>query len=137
MSRTSPKLTIHTPYSSIPGFGWSGAPKKAANTQGGLPWDFTKSAICFNAVMLSLGYEKYVTQGGDWGSMLTRHAAQCFPDNIKAIRRCVRPSIWVSFNGTLRRRQFLLRCHNARRNRGSDRPRKARSEATTGLQVRS
>lgn len=75
----------HLVMPSIPGFGWSGAPKKAANTQGGLPWDFTKSAICFNAVMLSLGYEKYVTQGGDWGSMLTRHAAQCFPDNIKAI----------------------------------------------------
>lgn len=36
--------------------------------------------------MLSLGYDKYVTQGGDWGSMLTRHTAQCFPDNVKALR---------------------------------------------------
>lgn len=41
-----------------------------------------------NAVMLSLGYDKYVTQGGDWGSMITRHTAQCFPDNVKALREC-------------------------------------------------
>lgn len=79
-------LTEEDFHRSIPGFAWSGAPKKAANTQGGVPWNYTKSAICFNAVMLSLGYEKYVTQGGDWGSMLTRHTSQCFPDNVKALR---------------------------------------------------
>lgn len=36
--------------------------------------------------MQSLGYKKYVTQGGDWGSMLTRHTAQCFPENVLALR---------------------------------------------------
>jgi len=35
--------------------------------------------------MLSLGYERYVVQGGDWGSMLLRFLSQKFPDNVKAL----------------------------------------------------
>lgn len=37
--------------------------------------------------MLSLGYEKYLTQAGDWGSMLTRYLALSFPENVKAVRK--------------------------------------------------
>lgn len=51
---------------SIPGYAFSDAPKRAAKTEGGSPWNYTKTATCFNAIMLSLGYDKYVTQGGDW-----------------------------------------------------------------------
>ena len=51
---------------SIPGYAFSDAPKRAAKSQGGPPWNYTKTATCFNAIMLSLGYDKYVTQGGDW-----------------------------------------------------------------------
>ena len=35
--------------------------------------------------MLSLGYTKYLTQGGDWGSMTTRYLALSFPGNVKAV----------------------------------------------------
>jgi hypothetical protein len=71
---------------SIPGYAFSDPPKRPSKSKGGVPWSFTKTAICFNAIMLSLGYEKYVCQGGDWGSMLTRATAQTFPDNVKALR---------------------------------------------------
>jgi pimeloyl-ACP methyl ester carboxylesterase len=34
--------------------------------------------------MLALGYSEYVTQGGDWGSMITRQQARLFPKSVKA-----------------------------------------------------
>jgi pimeloyl-ACP methyl ester carboxylesterase len=34
--------------------------------------------------MLSLGYEQYVTQGGDWGMMITRAMGILYPSSVKA-----------------------------------------------------
>lgn len=34
--------------------------------------------------MLQLGYNEYVTQGGDWGFMVTRAMGRLFPDHCKA-----------------------------------------------------
>lgn len=82
-------------HSSIPGYAFSDAPKKGARTEGGVPWGYAKSAKCFNAVMMSLGYSTYVTAGGDWGSMLTRFMALSFPDNVKALRAYSNPPLNV------------------------------------------
>ncbi|KAL7006435.1 hypothetical protein EMMF5_004088 [Cystobasidiomycetes sp. EMM_F5] len=79
----------HIVMPSIPGYAFSDAPKRGTKTTNGVPWSmlvyYEKSAICFNAIMQSLGYKKYLTQGGDWGSMLTRYTAQSFPDNVMAL----------------------------------------------------
>ncbi|KAL3425026.1 epoxide hydrolase [Phlyctema vagabunda] len=34
--------------------------------------------------MLQLGYDEYVTQGGDWGSIITRSMDILYPDHVKA-----------------------------------------------------
>jgi pimeloyl-ACP methyl ester carboxylesterase len=35
--------------------------------------------------MIKLGYTKYVAQGGDWGSLITRRLGQLHSDHCKAI----------------------------------------------------
>lgn len=82
--------SYHIVMPSIPGYAFSDPPKRPAKAKGGVPLSYKKAAQCLNAIMQCLGYEKYVTQGGDWGSMLTRATAQLFPDNVKALRACNR-----------------------------------------------
>jgi pimeloyl-ACP methyl ester carboxylesterase len=53
--------------------------------------------------MLALGYPEYVTQGGDWGSMITRQQARMFPKSVKAAHinfAAMRPSnlLWQPFS---------------------------------------
>lgn len=35
--------------------------------------------------MITLGYDQYVTQGGDWGSMITRQQARLFPQHVRGV----------------------------------------------------
>ena len=51
---------------SLPGYGFSGP-----TTERG--WDVRRTASAWAALMAGLGYERYGIQGGDWGSMVTRH----------------------------------------------------------------
>ncbi|KAH9037761.1 alpha/beta-hydrolase [Lactarius hengduanensis] len=45
----------------------------------------TESSWLFNKLMISLGYSEYVTQGGDWGHVLTLAAASKYgPEHVKA-----------------------------------------------------
>ena len=46
---------------SLPGFGFSGQPKEAG-------WGSDRIARAFDVLMKRLGYDRYVAQGGDWGS---------------------------------------------------------------------
>lgn len=39
---------------------------------------------CFHKLMLKLGYTEYVTQGGDWGAIITRTMAAMYPKHLKA-----------------------------------------------------
>ena len=34
-----------------------------------------------NELMLELGYNKYIAQGGDWGATVSKWIAELFPDN--------------------------------------------------------
>lgn len=43
-------------------------------------------AESMHKVMLALGYEEYVTQGGDWGFLITRAMAHLYPQHVR-IRR--------------------------------------------------
>src|SRR5262245_27595721 len=49
---------------SMPGYGYSGKPAATG-------WDPTHIARAWVVLMKRLGYEKFVAQGGDWGSVIT------------------------------------------------------------------
>ncbi|KAL8790182.1 MAG: hypothetical protein Q9213_000713 [Squamulea squamosa] len=69
---------FHVIVPSIPGFGPGDAPKKS-----GLGPQIT--AHGFKKLMVDvLGYKRFVTQGGDWGSMITRSMAMMYPQNVRA-----------------------------------------------------
>ena len=69
---------FHVVAPSIPGFGPGPAPTKFGIGP-------TNVARAFDAVMHKvLGYQKYVLQGGDFGSFITRSMAIQFPNRVRA-----------------------------------------------------
>ncbi|KAF8257161.1 Alpha/Beta hydrolase protein [Lactarius quietus] len=86
VTKVLPLLTVgsadhpafHVVAPSLPGYAWS---------EGVLEKGFVAEhyAELFNKLMLSLGYNEYVTQGGDWGHALTLHTASKYgPKHVKA-----------------------------------------------------
>ena len=57
----------------IPGYGFSDKPTE-------LGMNSEEVAKLENELMLSLGYNKYIAQGGDWGATITKWIAELFPD---------------------------------------------------------
>ncbi|HUR78120.1 MAG TPA: epoxide hydrolase [Acidimicrobiales bacterium] len=55
---------FHVMCPSLPGYGWSDKP----TTTG---WGTQRISKAWTQLMARLGYERYVAQGGDWGSMVT------------------------------------------------------------------
>ncbi|TDZ13983.1 putative epoxide hydrolase [Colletotrichum spinosum] len=62
---------------SLPNFGWSEGPDKPG-------FRLAQYAEVMHKVMLKLGYEQYVTQGGDWGFSITRFMGILYPDHVLA-----------------------------------------------------
>ncbi|KZP18593.1 alpha/beta-hydrolase [Athelia psychrophila] len=60
--------SFHVVTFSLPGYGFSEAPNKKGFYR-------AQYAEVGNKVMLALGYNEYVTQGGDWGHIITRKIA--------------------------------------------------------------
>ncbi len=56
---------FHVIAPSLPGYGFSGKPEAPG-------WSVQRIAAGWGQLMARLGYEKYVAQGGDWGSAITR-----------------------------------------------------------------
>ncbi|XP_076599673.1 epoxide hydrolase 1 [Chaetodon auriga] len=63
---------------SIPGYGFSDAPRK----QG---FDSFAAARIFLTLMERLGFSKFYLQGGDWGSLITTNMAQMKPQCVKGL----------------------------------------------------
>lgn len=63
---------------SIPGFGYSGKP----TTTG---WDAPRIARAWTELMKRLGYEGFVAQGGDWGSVITEQMGVQAPPELLGI----------------------------------------------------
>ncbi|KAF9267373.1 alpha/beta-hydrolase [Marasmius fiardii PR-910] len=63
--------SFHVVALSLPGYGFSEAPSKPG-------FRAVQYAEVGNKLMLELGYPEYVTQGGDWGFMVTRHIAEVY-----------------------------------------------------------
>jgi pimeloyl-ACP methyl ester carboxylesterase len=55
---------FHVVCPSLPGYGFSGKPSKTG-------WGVGKIAEAWETLMMSLGYDRYGAQGGDWGAAVT------------------------------------------------------------------
>ena len=63
---------------SIPGYGFSSKP----NTTG---WNSMRIARAWDTLMKRLGYTKYVSQGGDWGSRISEALGHLAPEGLLGI----------------------------------------------------
>lgn len=66
---------FHIVAPSVPGFGFSPAPEHRG-------YGPIEAAHSFNALMLQLGYSRYVIQAGDLGGIILRFQASLFPNNV-------------------------------------------------------
>ncbi|KAJ0161417.1 putative epoxide hydrolase [Colletotrichum tanaceti] len=62
---------------SLPNFGFSDGPEKPG-------FRMPQYAEVMHKIMLKLGYNQYVTQGGDWGFAITRIMGLQYPDHVLA-----------------------------------------------------
>lgn len=60
---------FHVVAPSLPGYGFSGKPTKAGTS-------VVEIGSMWGKLMARLGYDRYVAQGGDWGSMITQSMGQ-------------------------------------------------------------
>ncbi|MDE2434986.1 MAG: epoxide hydrolase [Sphingomonadales bacterium] len=70
-----PEDAFHVVAPSLPGFGFSGKPTRKG-------WGVEQIAIAWGKLMARLGYDRWLAQGGDWGSAVTtaiaaQHIAGC------------------------------------------------------------
>ncbi|RYO96866.1 hypothetical protein DL765_011439 [Monosporascus sp. GIB2] len=66
---------FHVVAPSIPGFAFSPAPTKPG-------YGYIEAAHTFNELMLQLGYDRYVIQGGDAGGIIMRYQASLYPSSV-------------------------------------------------------
>ena len=69
---------FHVVAPSLPGFGFSGKPLATG-------WGVQRIAATFVQLMADLGYDRYVAQGGDWGSAVTTFVGATDVDHCAAI----------------------------------------------------
>ena len=69
---------FHVVCPSLPGYGFSDKPTETG-------WGVGKIADTWAELMARLGYDKYVAQGGDWGSMVTTCIGTQDPDHCLGI----------------------------------------------------
>jgi len=71
------KPAFHVVAPSLPNYAFSSGIFKRGFT-------IAQYAESCHRVMLALGYHQYVTQGGDWGFLITRALAYLYPKHVKA-----------------------------------------------------
>ncbi|KAK4543457.1 hypothetical protein LTR36_005600 [Oleoguttula mirabilis] len=69
---------FHVVAPSIPGFGFSPAPRYAG-------FGSEEAGHAFNALMHQLQYAKYVMQSGDFGAIIMRYQAVSYPQNLVSV----------------------------------------------------
>jgi pimeloyl-ACP methyl ester carboxylesterase len=69
---------FHVVIPALPGYGFSGKP----DTTG---WGVERIASAWAELMQRLGYDRYVAQGGDWGSAVTVQMGTQAPDGLAGI----------------------------------------------------
>ncbi|KAK6836117.1 microsomal epoxide hydrolase [Apiospora arundinis] len=69
--------SFHVVAPSLPNYGFSGSVSKRG-------FSIDQYAEVLNKLMLKLGYDQYVTQGGDWGWFISRALSHHYPEHVKA-----------------------------------------------------
>lgn len=69
---------FHLVLPSIPGFGFSDKPDAKG-------WNRSRIGKAWDVLMKRLGYDRYVAQGGDWGSVITTEMGRLELDGLAAI----------------------------------------------------
>lgn len=69
---------FHLVIPSLPGYGFSDRPAETG-------WSVERTAAAWATLMQRLGYTRYVAQGGDWGSAVTRAMALQRPTGLAGI----------------------------------------------------
>lgn len=69
---------FHLVIPSLPGFAWSDKPEHTG-------WGVPRIAEAWEQLMLRLGYDRFVAQGGDWGSMVTAALGAAHPTHLAGI----------------------------------------------------
>lgn len=69
---------FHLVIPSIPGFGFSGKPTDKG-------WDPQRIAAAWDTLMKRLAYERYVSQGGDWGAIISDALGRQAPQGLLGI----------------------------------------------------
>ena len=63
----------------LPGYGFGGTPKERG-------WGPSRTAAAFDQLMVKeLGYDRYGTQGGDWGGIITARMGAAHPEHIAGL----------------------------------------------------
>ncbi|MEU5102358.1 epoxide hydrolase family protein [Streptomyces sp. NPDC021354] len=70
-----PADAFHLVVPSLPGFGFSGPTREPG-------WDIRRIATAWSELMRRLGYERYGTQGGDFGSLISPEVARVAPSEV-------------------------------------------------------
>ncbi|MGA4844414.1 epoxide hydrolase family protein [Streptomyces sp. G45] len=70
-----PADAFHLVIPSLPGHGFSGPPP-------GPGWDYRRIAKAWDALMRDLGYDTYLTQGGDHGAFISLELARLAPGRV-------------------------------------------------------
>lgn len=89
---------FHVVVPSLPGFGFSGKPTETG-------WGVDKIADVFAELMARLGYDRYVAQGGDWGSAITTALGALHPDQCAAIHVTLAMGLRPKADGDLTREE--------------------------------
>jgi len=69
---------FHLVLPSLPGYGFSGKPQGAG-------WGPERIARAWDALMTRLGYASYVSQGGDWGAIISEVLARQAPPGLLGV----------------------------------------------------
>lgn len=69
---------FHLVIPSIPGFGFSGKPAETG-------WNPRRIAAAWDVLMKRLGYTSYVSQGGDWGAIISDALGRQAPEGLLGI----------------------------------------------------
>ncbi len=69
---------FHLVLPTMPGYGFSAKPTS-------IGWNPARTANAFDELMRRLGYERYVSQGGDWGAIISQLLAVRAPDGLAGI----------------------------------------------------
>ena len=83
---------FHVVAPSLPGFGFSGKP-------GTTGWGVGKIAEVFSELMARLGYDRYIAQGGDWGSAVTTAIGATDTDHCIAVHVTLAMGARPKFDG--------------------------------------